>query len=141
MSKQIVKDKEYPNGWKLTAYITPSDNPSTNQVEDKIEGFGQYIAADGTRVQGIFDKNKLNGIGFTQHIDGQEYVGMYKDNVRSGMGCVYLGNKMFTGKFDKGKISGFGEVEMLSEDVTLKDIGAELGDVSKYVKPADAGEK
>jgi hypothetical protein len=50
MPKEIVKDKEYANGMKLTAYITPSDKPSTTKIEDTIEGFGQFVAADGTMV-------------------------------------------------------------------------------------------
>lgn len=134
MSKTLVKDKEYPNGMKLTAYIIPSDTPSTTTINDKIEGFCQFTNSDGSQVQGVMENNKLNGIGFTKHKDGQEYVGMYKDNIRHGMGCIYLGDRMFTGKFDNGEIQGFGEVEMLANDPAAIDLGADHGKVTEVNK-------
>ena len=111
MSKEIVKDLEYPNGIQLTGYIVKSLTPSDVEIKDEIQGFAQYKAPDSTTVQGEFEKNEINGVGFTKHRDGQEYIGFFKKNKRHGTGCLFLGDKMITARFEEGKVGNFCEVE------------------------------
>lgn len=123
MSKEIVKDLAYPNGIELTGYIVKSPVPSDIEIRDGIQGFAQYKAPDSTTVQGEFESNELNGVGFTKHPDGQEYIGFFKKNKRHGTGCLFLGDKMMTGRFEEGKVGNFCEVEQLADQIDPANFG------------------
>ena len=128
------KDKLHANGWKVTGYLKPSPNPEATMIKNLIQDFGQYEGPDGTRVQGEFKNNKLDGIGYTKHADGQEFIGEYQNGKRQGMGSMYLGDRMFTGKFAHGEIERFGEMEMQAKDTPMEGMGADLPQNLKPVK-------
>lgn len=74
------------------------------------EGYGVYILKDGSKYQGFFDKNKMNGRGRLVGIDGDYYEGEFKDDKANNIG-KYVNKKggIYVGNWLDDKQHGFGE--------------------------------
>lgn len=53
-------------------------------LEDKANGFGKLIHADGDIYEGNWMNDKANGEGVYLHSNGAKYVGKWKDDKQNG---------------------------------------------------------
>ena len=85
-----------------------------------INGQGYYEWKNGNNFKGNFINGKMNGIGLFIWKDGSKYYGNYKDNVKEGKGkFTWPNGKSFEGNFLNGKPNGKGILTLMDENQNI----------------------
>ena len=79
-------------------------------VNDKINGFGIYINSQGRVVyEGYWKNGKRDGIGIYYCEDGASYKGEWKDNIKQGIGIyAFNDDSKYMGDFQNDIREGYG---------------------------------
>ncbi len=89
-------------------------------LNNKHHGKGVYVNSIGNRYAGIYNKNKREGYGIQDYEDGMRILGFWKDDLPHGKGLVYLSDgSSYRGMFKNGKKHGNGI--FLYEDGSIYD--------------------
>lgn len=73
-------------------------------------GYGILVKSDGSKMEGYWAQNKLNGPGRHINAGGDCYEGTYKDGQLSGFGTyVQYDSNSYKGNWSNGKMNGEGE--------------------------------
>jgi hypothetical protein len=71
--------------------------------------FGTYTYVDGDKYIGEWKDDKIHGQGTYTYADGSKYVGEYIDNKRNGQGTyTYANGEKYVGEYKDDKIHGQG---------------------------------
>jgi len=96
-----------PNGYGIFVH----DNLKIEGIFEKnfINGIGIELWLDDYYYQGNFKKNEKNGIGLYRWPDGTLFLGEWKNNKINGHGIMKFSNdNLYEGEFKNGVINGFG---------------------------------
>lgn len=81
------------------------------RIDGKRHGFGILQYAAGAEYVGLFENDLPSGIGTERFSDGTSFEGGFKDGMRHGMGVYRMPGKIaYLGLFDRGKRAGPGVV-------------------------------
>ena len=100
----------FDNGEKFQGSII-SKNSENGPIQIK-EGFGKFIYKNGSRIEGEFKDDKLNGFGiYYDDKNNVIYKGYWKDNLFDGIGMYFfLDGSKFEGEFMQGRKNGLGTI-------------------------------
>ena len=73
---------------------------------------GIIIFEDGSKYQGMLQKNKMHGYGTLSFSSGDVYKGMWRNGNMDGLGHFIGSSVEYEGQFDKGLWNGFGILKL-----------------------------
>lgn len=100
---------------KVTAVETQT---ISNAPDDKVRnGIDKYTWSNGTKYDGVWKNNKLNGKGTLTYANGDKYVGNFVNNKKSGSGTyTWKNGDIYTGNWSNDKMSGSGVYKFKNGD-------------------------
>lgn len=93
----------------------------------KKDGFGTVVWEDGSKLWGIFENNKVNGIAKFYDVSGNYFCGVYHENVPSGYGIYTKEKCYFEGEWYKIYLNGIG-IGIWNDDTIYR------GEFRKFLK-------
>ena len=104
-------------------------------VADKLNGWCRVVDGEGTLSEGVYINNLLKGKGERYYADGTIYKGEFNDGMRHGEGIEETNEHVFTGTFVNDKKQGNGKLKYKSkEDVYIGEFkNNTITGVGKYI--------
>ena len=88
--------------------------------DDKAHGYGIYSHLDGARYMGNWKEDKQHGEGLETWPDGAKYQGQYVEGKKHGIGCfTWADHSTYTGNFIENNIEGEGKFIPSSQFLTI----------------------
>ena len=75
--------------------------------------FGQLSDSQGNVYQGEWREGDIFGMNLIKYADSRQYLGIFKNGVKEGLGSVLHKGKLYLGEYFEGKRTGYGEVYQL----------------------------
>ena len=100
--------------WKFSFTVKKASALETGTIseisDDKIRnGNDKYTWSDGSKYEGLWKNNKLNGKGTLIYSNGDKYIGNFVNNKKSGSGAYTWENgDSYSGNWSNDKMSGSG---------------------------------
>ncbi len=123
-AKSVLVDETYPSGDRYvgykrgnvchghgTYYWADGSRYEGNFNQDQLEGYGILYNPDDTKAyEGYFHKDNPHGEGTLYFTNGRKYVGEWKNGAESGRGVLYDADEriIYEGDWSNGKPNGKG---------------------------------
>jgi hypothetical protein len=109
-----------PHPFLPTSLIVCAGRYEGEWVDDRIQGRGKSIYANGNVYEGEWVDGRINGFGTLTYQDGDKYIGEWVDGKMNGQGTyVYADGDKYEGQWKDDKRHGKGTVTYRGQDGTV----------------------